>query len=503
MSRNLFNSVKMTKPNANRFDLTHDVKLSLNMGKLVPVMCEECIPGDRWKIGCQTLLRFAPLIAPVMHRFDVTVHYFFVPSRLLWDKWEKFITNNDGSTLPAFPTVPLDNGRWTGLDDYLGLPRPAVDTPSRDINAMPHAAYQMIYNEYYRDQNLIDPVNFKLSDGDNSANPDLFVLRDRCWEHDYFTSCLPFAQKGQAVPIPLGLTAAPIVLNQAPTPGVQAVVHGALNANPQDFNIDQKAVAPPSASDLFADLEDVTTVGTINELRTSFRLQEWLEKAARGGTRLVEFIRSFFGVKTQDYRLQRPEYITGTKSPVVIGEVLNTTGTDDAPQGNMSGHGVSVTAGKYGSYYCFEHGFVMGIMSVMPKTAYQQGVPKMWWKTTTPFDYFFPQFQNLGEQAVQNKEIYIDQVDIDAQDATFGYVPRYAEYRFANNRVAGDFRNTLNFWHAGRIFGSAPVLDEPFIKSDPTNRIFAVTGGDDLLYAHVLHDVQVTRLMAKYGTPSF
>lgn len=243
---------------------------------------------------------------------------------------------------------------------------------------------------------------------------------------------------------------------------------------------------------------------SINDLRRAEKLQQWLELAARAGSRYKENILGFFGVKSSDKRLQRAEYITGTSSPVIISEVLNTTGTPDAPQGEMAGHGVSVTSGQYGNYFCEEHGYIVGIMSVLPKTGYFQGIPKHFLKGVAqndPFQFFWPQFAHIGEQEVLNREVYA----YTAQGGgTFGYVPRYAEYKFANNRVAGDFKSSLLFWHLAREFSGNQSLNQAFIESNPTFRTFAVTDpNEDHIYAHVLHKVRASRLMPKFGTPHF
>ena len=346
--KNLFNTVKMTRPKRNMFDLSHDVKLSCNMGKLVPTMCIEAVPGDKFNISCESLLRFAPLVSPVMHRMDVYMHYFFVPHRLLWDNWKNYITNTlVGGVLPAHPYLTVDNHTWGSVHDYLGIPKPSLGS-SANINAMQFAAYQMIYNEYYRDQNLISEVPYKLVDGDNTGNSDLWSYRTRAWEHDYFTASLPFAQKGAAVDIPLGTVelnpdwdadgSQPTFVDAAGNPAGGMAPSALLN----DVNaphIKNTIGQEPLAYDPAGSLEVGST--TINDLRRAFRLQEWLEKAARGGSRYIESILMHFGIKSSDKRLQRPEYITGTKSPVIISEVLNTTGTLDAPQGNMAGHGLS------------------------------------------------------------------------------------------------------------------------------------------------------------------
>lgn len=510
--KNIFNSVQMTKPNRNRFDLSHDIKLSCDMGYLVPNMCIEAIPGDKFSIGCDSLLRFAPLVAPMMHRVDVSMHYFFVPNRLIWPGWEDFITNTIvGGGIPAPPTFQIGATNWKELFDYFGIMEPPVGYAADEVvSALPFAAYQMIYNEFYRDQNLIAEVPFELTDGDNTSNGDLTILRKRAWEHDYFTSALPFAQKGPDVAIPLGDVQLVDPADRTSMKWQNAIGGGSgagtikSAALSSDVIIDNGGgPTPPTFLDPNGNLEVDAT--TINDLRRAFRLQEWLEKQARGGSRYVENILSHFGVRSSDKRLQRPEYITGVKSPVIVSEVLNTSDTASAPQGNMAGHAVSVQQGKSGSYYCEEHGFIIGIMSVMPKTAYQQGIPKHFLKTTSPFDYFWPAFANIGEQEIQNREL-MAYLATPSGDGTFGYIPRYSEYKFQMNRIAGDFRDQLDFWHLARQFNtaSAPALNQSFIECDPDQRIFAVTASPvHSIYANVLHKISASRLLPKYGVPKF
>lgn len=515
---NFLNSVQVTAPGRNIFDLSHDVKLSMNMGELIPVMCTPTIPGDRFSIGCESMVRLAPMVAPMMHRCDITVHYFFVPNRLVWPNWEKFITNTKDSVtnlVPAHPFIPIgEGGDWTRLCDYFGVPNPtdfATAPGTEQISALPFAAYQLIFHEYYRDQNLMQTDNniypITCLDGNNvTQTAALTALQRRCWEHDYLTSCLPFAQKGDAVNIPLNLEGekARILHNDPTAVGNEAQwnqVSGggsgevrALKENAADPLIDQ--------DHLYADLSDASAQSTITDLRRAFKLQEWFEKLARGGSRYIEQIKAFFGVKSSDARLQRPEYITGIKAPIMISEVLNTTGTENAAQGDMAGHGIGVTEGAYGSYFCEEHGYIIGVMSVMPKPAYMQGIARHF-KKSNPFDYFWPQFEHIGEQEVLGSEVYAYQ-DAEYASGTFGYIPRYAEYKFENNRVAGDFRTTLDFWHMARDFDAPPSLNAQFVTCDPTHRIFAVEDPDvQKLWCHVYNKVKASRLMSKYGSPSF
>lgn len=500
-NKNLFNSIQVQRPGRNTFDLTHDVKTTFAMGRLIPISCMECVPGDNFKIGNDSLIRFQPLVTPVMHRFNVTCHYFFVPNRLTWPGWEKYISEDPGT---AFPFITINSANYALLHDYFQIPTP-IGAEEEKISAIPFAAYQLIWNEYYRDQNLQAETPYELVNGDNIANiGNLSGIRTRAWEHDYFTSALPFAQKGAPVSLPLG-TFNDVSVNYNATPPGVTNIDVAVLQQPGAVPVNMGVIADPTTDvidNLYAKTSDlVAGAATINDLRRAFRLQEFLERNARAGTRYSESIYGHFGVKSDDARLQRPEYITGVKSPVIISEVLNTSDTASAPQGNMAGHGVSVQQGTYGSYFCKEHGYIIGIMSVMPRTAYQQGIPKHFLKFTDKFQFYWPEFANIGEQEILNKEVYAFQGVTGVE--TFGYTPRYSEYKYQNNAVTGEFKTTMNVWHAGRIFASPPTLSADFIQSDPTDRIFAVTIGENSMIAHVLNKVYASRLMPKFGTPSF
>lgn len=521
----IFTEVQQVNPPSNTFDLSHDHKMSLDMGYLVPVCCMEAIPGDHFKMASSIMARMAPMISPVMHKIDIDLHHFFVPNRLLWANWEKFITTGtpDGTTpaAPYFANIDLANG---GLGDYLGLPSGPAGTPLNvdKISALPFAAYQMCYEEYYRDQNLQPEVlpgaaNL-LIDGNNNINSAaLGTLRRRAWQHDYFTSALPFAQKGNPVSLPLGATA-PVNLkpglgsefgiwrtsNGSGMPGSGHVGVG-IN-NPSNNSYARAASSTTGNPDLrydpngtlIADLSTATAI-TINSLRYAVRLQEFLERNARGGTRYIEHILSHFGVRSSDKRLQRPEYLGGSRQHMVISEVLQSSESIETPQGNMAGHGISVGGGKDFSYFAEEHGIVLSIISIRPKTAYQQGIHRMW-SRFDPLMYAFPTFANLGEQEIKNRELYYAADGFN--DNTFGYTPRYAEYKYKDSSVHGDFKSTLSFWHMGRIFASRPALNASFVQSDPTKRIFAVVDSTHSIYMHILHDIKVRRRLPKFGIPT-
>jgi hypothetical protein len=380
-------------------------------------------------------------------------------------------------------------------------------------------------NEYYRDQNLVTtPLPDSLIDGDNTT----LIYHDgveykssiqkRAWQHDYYTSALPWTQKGPEATIPLGTTA-PLLYGDYGTVNDYQTVRKPYSVDPAGYltnaqlgsdasaYVDDLAGGTQAAIDVstshVADLSQATA-SSINDLRRAFRLQEWLERNARGGSRYIEIIMAHFGVKSSDSRLQRPEFLGGSATPVTISEVLQTSdnAAENTPQANMAGHGVSVGASKKVSYFCEEHGLIMGLMTVMPKSAYQQGLPKLY-KKYDKFDYFWPAFQSIGEQPIYNEELYFDISD-SLNDGVFGYTPRYAEYKYIPSTVHGEFRNTLNFWHMGRIFDTRPSLNQDFIEMDNTEveRIFAVNQDAENLYVYLHNKVEATRPMVYFGTPT-
>lgn len=522
---NPFTDIFVRKPQKNNFDLSHDRKFSLNMGDLVPILCQEVIPGDTFNLQSQHMMRLAPLASPVMHTINAYTHYFFVPNRILWSGWEDFITGGeDGYADPAYPFLSTNVSKGS-LPDYLGLPLSPDGTPPLKYSALPTSAYHLIYDEYYRDQNL-QPKKWKpLVDGNNNSNigGDYAPLLKRAWEHDYFTSALPFAQKGPEVILPLGSTA-PLVMDvtqgttraqwtnpQSPnglTNNSSAVIDGKNVSNIYNETLSNVANIDVTHN-THVDLTQATS-STINELRKAFKLQEWLEANARGGSRYIEHIYNIFGVKSSDSRLQRPEYLGGGKSTISISEVLQTSGTaqDDSgytatPLGEMGGHGINVGNSNDFRATFEEHGYIIGIMSVRPQSSYSQGIPKHFFKFDK-FDYFYPQLANIGEQEVKYKELYVGADQTEAQgEETFGYVPRYSEYRFNHSTIHGDFRDTLEYWHMGRKFATRPHLNDEFIKIEPLNRIFAYEGNEvDHLYCHIYFKINARRPLPLFNVPS-
>jgi hypothetical protein len=540
------NSILVNKPKKNNFDLSHEVKMTGNMGYLMPCFIQDVIPGDSFKVDTQQLVRFSPLLAPMMHNVDFKLDYFFVPYRLVWDEWKDFITGGeDGNDLPSYPRFqvnPTNKGYLlkSSLADYLGVPPTTTSagtvggawnntTPGTQyLSLLPFRAYQLIYHEYFRDQNVGTEYTQHTDSGIETSTVDLddqLGIRRTNWEKDYFTSSLPFLQRGAEVSLPLG-DIAPIVYGDyssiTPDDGGDdyQFLRRPYSIDPTSF-FSSTGVASSPSSNIYTDTGSIANIdlsgshavdlssatgATINELRKASALQQWLELMARAGSRYREQIYAIFGEKIPDYTVQIPKYLGGGKTPIMISEVLstysNSSVSGDAPTGDMTGHALAL-GDNIGFTESFdEHGIILGLCRVIPKASYVQGLNRFWQKFDK-FDHYFPQFANLGEQEVYNKEIFVEGNTDD--ESIFGYQQRYAEYKYSQNRIAGDFRDSLAHWELSRRFsGSAPLLNQSFIECDESevNRIFAINTEDDKIWMSLYHKVSAIRPIPYYSNPS-
>lgn len=552
----VFSSVLGNKVGRSVFDLSHVKRFTCDMGQLIPVYFDECVPGDTRKIGMQCVTRFQPLVAPILDSVDLTVHYFFVPTRLLMDKeedWNTFLTGgpdgkDDSVTLPRYQfknvdgsftsTVsPFSNGVRDGkysLWDYFGLPLLSDGTSgdiavTANVNGFCQRAYNLVWNEYYRDENLVDKVVI-----DNST------LLYRAWKKDYFTSALPWQQRGTAPALPLigtvpvdNLVGSTFSLGNSSSP-LQFVLangqssHVNVNNIPNDvdndfllFGVDRSQSGAVRLNNVSGVLGSSTTpsvnLGTagafdVATIRQAFQIQRWLELNARGGVRYTEFLRSHFGIAPKDEVLGRPQYIGGTKSNIVISEVLQTSRTEDStetqkgsPLGRLAGHGLGASSDYICTFTAKEFGYIIGLASWMPKPSYQQGVNRIF-SRKTKFDFYFPEFAHLSEQAVTNGEIFATGTEKDKD--IFGYQGAYNEMRYTPSFNCADMRDTFSYWHLGRIFQNAPKLNAGFLTTNPKydggirKDIFASKNEPGLLvqFANI---VKAIRPLPVYGTPGF
>lgn len=506
-----------------KFSLSNYKLFTCDMGELIPCAITEVLPGDTVQQSTSALIRCAPMLAPVMHPVQVRIHHWYVPFRILWDKWEDFITGgSDGLDASVFPVIDTGAGNFAlgSLGDYLGIP-PAVN--GIVCSALPFRAYALIWNEFYRDQDLETPLVISQASGADTTTSR--ALKNCAWEKDYFTSSRPWEQKGPAVTIPLGTTAP--IQGTGYVSGL-GIIGNTVNASAsgvkESFQAGGTVTYGESAS-LFGSTNsadprmrtttgvgglhwpDVTLQGsyftanlanasaiTVNLLREALALQRYEEARARYGSRYVEYLR-YLGVRSSDARLQRPEYLGGGRQTIQFSEVLQTAQDGTNPVGTLRGHGITaVRSNRYRRFF-EEHGYVLSLMSVKPKTMYAQGQARHWNRRTKD-DFWQKEFQHIGQQEILNKEIYAAHA---TPLGTFGFQDRYDEYRRSESSIAGEFRNsTLDYWHMARIFGSTPALNSSFVSSVPTKRNFA-SQSTDVLYVMANHSIQARRLVAQVG----
>lgn len=535
-----FTTVELKKPKRSLFDLSHEKRISTRMGDLTPIFISETMPNDTFKVNTEVMLRLAPMLAPIMHRVNVFVHYFFVPNRLIWKDWEKFITGGrlGTETPPVPPNIAINSIQGLALNlwangslwDYLGgLPITDGDATygAAKIDVMPFGACYKVWYDYYRDRNYVndnDTLPFV-----SGTQPDALtcgntmVLYKRDWQKDYFTSALPWTQRGNEVLMPLIGSGTVSSITTASAGGklrrtdtgaqMAGFLETTATANPTTVSISSGGIA---GLDVYYDPNGTLTANvsssgvSINDLRRSQQLQSWLERNALAGSRYNESIWAHFNRRTSDGRLQRAEYLGGGKVTVKISEIVTTAWSEDGaandvPPANMAGHGLSFGNTNRFSYNCEEHGFIVGFMSIMPNSAYMQGIPRMFIQRNTFLDYPWPSFAHLGEQPVYKYELYAAAPNVPVDRTTnplFGYQSRYADWKYIPSSSHGDFRTTLDFWHLTRKFSSSPVLGAAFCTFEDAlqNRVFAVSNVD-VIWTYIYNSVTVIRALPYYGTP--
>lgn len=465
-----------------KHSLSHYHLTSMNQGKLVPISMFEVLPGDTIQMSTSALVRMSPLVAPVMHPVHAKIHHWFVPYRLLWDSWENFITGGpNGTDSSVRPYISVDNGFAGTLANYLGLP---VGTYSAlQISALPFRAYAKIFNEWYRDQDLVAPVGFSDASGlDTTTNT---TLLSPAWEKDYFTSARTTEQKGATASVPITTVSGAQGLFRVTSSGLIQGTAGAV------VNESGGGLEVPAGTNAYYDPNGSMTID-VNDLRESLAIQRYREARARFGSRYTEYLR-YLGVNSSDARLQRPEYLGGGKQTVQFSEVLQTAeGTD--PVGMMRGHGIGAMRSNRWRRFFEEHGVVMSLMYTQPRTVYMQAMNRSWFKTTKEM-YWQKELEHIGQQSIYNREVYAMGA---GPDQVWGYQDRYDEYRRQESRVSGEFATTLKYWHMARDMASAPALNASFVTSNPTDRIYASSTTDEM-YVMAMHSIQARRMVSKVG----
>lgn len=496
-----------------KVSLSNQKVLQTQLGRLVPIGLQQVIPGDSFQHNTTALIRLNPLLAPVMSTLQARIHHWFVPHRLVWDDFEDFITGGpDGMDASVFPTIVPSNfaagqfGLTGQLADYLGVTPTDVEgaVSSPEVSALPFRGYALIYNNFYRDQDLVPELPLSTESGqDNTTNVE---LQNVCWDKDYFSVARPFPQKGPTVTLPIG-SAAPVASTGLPfnlTDGVisnrnvsAASASNTLSLRGAGLSGSADDLRFGTSTGLEADLASAMGA-TITEVRTAFALQRYEEARAMYGSRFVEYLR-YLGVRSSDSRLQLPEYLGGGQQTVQFSEVLQTAPEDDAnPVGALKGHGIGAMRSNRYRRFFEEHGYVFSFISVKPRTTYGNSMDRHWFYRTKE-DFFQKELQHIGQQEIKNQEVYPYAAN---PQGTWGYIDRYAELRQGMNSIAGNMRTTNNIWHMARLWSDLPALNANFVKAFPTDRIFAL---DDLtsppLQIMVNHSIQARRIIAPTTKP--